>query len=337
MRQSDEMHEVAARSTAILIPCSKTKEGNGLKVERPIEIISFLGQGATVLLKQARQDVLQIPNVTFDETSRLVPAIVLYSGTLYKVEGFLNAIGNALATGLHILIISGGYGLLRAEEPIHKYEAYLGRSDGKLRSFWKRILPGIVADYAERNKIKNVFITGSKPYSDVLGTEGWTIGRTVRWYIPHASEGESPYIAVPKKCGEAIRDLLNGLMSGRELDGRWTLTPTTSDVADDSVDECDDLTGTEHQPQSQPKDPLPPTSSNSRIHAVSLSSAARMLHELGICKAYGPTGKINGPNCQRFGHRRNGRWFWIVEELLREAQRRGSSTKKIEEVTRIIQ
>ncbi len=60
---------------------------------------------------------------------------------------------------------------------------------------------------------------------------------------------------------------------------------------------------------------------------VSLREAAQILGELHICKAHGPNGKINGPNCQNhLGHRdpQTGRWHWDVAELIREAERRQS-------------
>jgi len=65
---------------------------------------------------------------------------------------------------------------------------------------------------------------------------------------------------------------------------------------------------------------------NYRGAKVGRTEAARILNELQICKAYGPTGKINGPNCQRFGHRdpQSCRWYWDVGELIREAESRKS-------------
>jgi hypothetical protein len=64
---------------------------------------------------------------------------------------------------------------------------------------------------------------------------------------------------------------------------------------------------------------------------VGLTGAARILNELQTCKAYGPRGKINGPNCQRFGHRddRTGHWYWDVRQLISEAQRRNSAPPEV--------
>jgi hypothetical protein len=67
---------------------------------------------------------------------------------------------------------------------------------------------------------------------------------------------------------------------------------------------------------------------------VGMTEAAQLLQALGICTAFGPTGKINGPNCQRFGHRdaAAGKWWWSVLELVDEARKRGVSEERIKGV-----
>jgi hypothetical protein len=67
---------------------------------------------------------------------------------------------------------------------------------------------------------------------------------------------------------------------------------------------------------------------------LGLTEAAKLMEALGICKAFGPRGNVNGPNCQRFGHRDNasGRWWWSVSELVAEARRRGAAEELIESV-----
>jgi cytoplasmic iron level regulating protein YaaA (DUF328/UPF0246 family) len=46
------------------------------------------------------------------------------------------------------LIISGGYGVVRAEEPIHNYNAHLGT---QTKAVWSRRLPVVLRDYVQRN------------------------------------------------------------------------------------------------------------------------------------------------------------------------------------------
>ena len=61
---------------------------------------------------------------------------------------------------------------------------------------------------------------------------------------------------------------------------------------------------------------------------ISLTEAANLLQELGICKAFRAGGKINSPNCYRFGHKHavTGRWNWDMAELIEIARRRQSAS-----------
>jgi hypothetical protein len=64
---------------------------------------------------------------------------------------------------------------------------------------------------------------------------------------------------------------------------------------------------------------------------VGISKAARILQDLGICKAFGPSGRINGPNCQRFGKRdpSTGRWSWDVAELIEIANKKKTVSAEV--------
>lgn len=97
----------------------------------------------------------------------------------------------------------------------------------------------------------------------------------------------------------------------------------------------------------QPDNRIPPhegvpamqgTLSNSRVNTtIGLSEAARVLTKLGLCKAFGPSGHINGPNCQRFEKRDSatGRWQWDVAELISKAREKGTaSLEQIAEVAK---
>ncbi len=74
-----------------------------------------------------------------------------------------------------------------------------------------------------------------------------------------------------------------------------------------------------------------------RATIIGISKAAHVLQALGICKAFGPSGRINGPNCQRFGNRNpsTGRWSWNVAKLIRKAhQKRCASTEDIKTIAK---
>jgi len=68
---------------------------------------------------------------------------------------------------------------------------------------------------------------------------------------------------------------------------------------------------------------------------VGLSEAARLLQELGICKAFREGNKINGPNCYRFAEKDPvvNRWSWDIGKLLHIAKMRNSAPPSlIEEI-----
>jgi len=64
---------------------------------------------------------------------------------------------------------------------------------------------------------------------------------------------------------------------------------------------------------------------------TSLTEAAKVLRELGICKAFRDGNKINGPNCYRFGHADSvpRKWYWEVMELLDIALERKSASPEV--------
>jgi hypothetical protein len=107
--------------------------------------------------------------------------------------------------GLHCLIISGGYGLLRPEEPIHRYKGHLS----KTFSIWKNKLPAILKDYVARNQIRRTFGSFSSSYyaqvvPDDLAEENWRA-------IPEFDSARDSGIAwtvVPAKVGAALVSLM---------------------------------------------------------------------------------------------------------------------------------
>lgn len=131
------------------------------------------------------------------------------------MPGFRDRILELLSGGTHCLILSGGYGLVRPEEPIHNYGAHMSAT----ASVWRRRLPLILDDYVRRNRIDRVFIAGSSLYRTVLHGIRW--GETVRevlWNIPTARPGEAAMVAVPRRVGEAIVALVE---RGMRPDRSW--------------------------------------------------------------------------------------------------------------------
>jgi hypothetical protein len=157
--------------TLLLIPCSAGKRGRAHLGLVPTPISAFLGENAKTVLLEGRAQAFE--RASFDRSSPPVPALARYSGQPYKTPGFLEAVLDAMTRGLHVLIVSGGYGLIRAEEPIQDYEAPMT----KTLTVWRRRIPVVLRDYVERNAIHRTFGAFSTVYGavvpDQLAAEDW--------------------------------------------------------------------------------------------------------------------------------------------------------------------
>ena len=176
-----------------------------------------LSSPAGALLEEGRRLVAEKYADRFDFGSPLLPAMVLYTGNPYKLPGFRAALDGAFEGGLRCLIVSAGYGLLRPDEPIHKYNLQMAQTLPK----WKRRLPEILADYISRNGVMRVFAALSRKYFEAVADVGslppaeyW---RCVPLYDPRA--GGSAMKQVPEALGRAVIDLI---ASDFEPDSRWS-------------------------------------------------------------------------------------------------------------------
>ena len=175
----------------------------------------FLGREARELLAEGRVEALK--RARLDRSSVPVAALARYSGQPYATPGLVEGILDVMARGLHILIVSGGYGLLRAEEPIQDYEAPTQRT----LTAWRSRIPRILRDYVDRNGIRRTFGAFSRQYAaaipDRLSEEDW---RTVPSFEEIAGTGSAMSV-VPQRVGELTLGLLE---QDLEPDDGWTRT-----------------------------------------------------------------------------------------------------------------
>ena len=110
-----------------------------------------------------------------------------------------------MARGLHVVIVSGGYGLLRAEEPIQGHEAPIQRT----LTVWRSRVPIILRDYVKRNRIVRTFGTFSRQYAtavpDHLSDEDW---RAIPIFEQLGGEG-SAVRAVPQRVAQLVIGFLD--------------------------------------------------------------------------------------------------------------------------------
>lgn len=123
--------------TLLVIPCCSSKQGAATGPLPLRRVVDFLPERMATLLEAGRHEAFDRKGVALDRRSPLTPALQLYSGQPFATAGFRDALVAALDRGLHCLIASGGYGLVRPEEPIHSYAAHVPT---QTRSVWARRL-----------------------------------------------------------------------------------------------------------------------------------------------------------------------------------------------------
>lgn len=201
----------------LLIPCSGGKAGSLLSCKLyPKYVTNFISDDSAKMLLEGRQRAFSRTNTILDERTPPQPALDLYSGNPYKVSGFKECLLRAADSGMHCLIVSGGYGLLRMEEPIHYYQAHMQRT----ASVWEHVLPKVLLDYIGKNKINRTFVACSTVYSNVLKSGAWASCTETYWYVPRLPPGEGgAMVKIPRLIGEAVVDLVAHRLSP---DSRWS-------------------------------------------------------------------------------------------------------------------
>ena len=193
--------------TLLLIPCSGGKDGAADPGLTPVHLAELLSPSVAALLEEGRGLAFSRPGVELEIETPLRPALAYYTGQPYATAGVREALVLAIQRGLHCLIVSGGYGVLRAEEPIHRYKAHLSRT----RTVWSHRIPAILRDYVERHGISRTITTVSQVYASVIPTNLTGNDRRV---IPAFSKGTDHGAAlrvVPERVGAALVDELSDL------------------------------------------------------------------------------------------------------------------------------
>lgn len=129
--------------------CSKSKGGRRELFNILRDISQHLGKEQADKLAEARSKVKSRFKERF-RSSRL-SALGLYDGGLYRPE-LKTAIVNDLEKRFDLLIMSGGYGLVRPDEVIYDYDINIAET----ASIWNQCLPGILVDYLGSRDISTV-------------------------------------------------------------------------------------------------------------------------------------------------------------------------------------
>ncbi len=197
--------------TLLILPCSKKKSPcHGMRETGP-KITQHLSDDLAGRLSDARTKVRKRADIY--ETT-MVPAWRRYNGSLYDVAR--KALCKAIDKNLHVLILSGGYGILLANEPIGNYDARLDLT------WWPNgLLEETIAAYAKRHRLKRMraFIPtestepakdGYRPYREVVERVDWRAAGVNDAVIFTPDDGH--------QGGKALTALLT---AGAGQTGRW--------------------------------------------------------------------------------------------------------------------
>jgi hypothetical protein len=196
-------------STFFVIPCSSTKVSSLAARETGPSLLKVLPPALAQRLRHAR-DAMRVP-AHIDETT-LLPAWRRYGGTLYQTAA--RALADAEDRRLNVLIVSGGYGLVLADEPIGYYDALF-----RLSSWPRGLLEEILTDYAQSRKLSNVrAITSSTgDYRKLLTRVRWAAAGIDDALLLSPRAGPGAMVLSPRAQGEALSALLQG-----KMDASWS-------------------------------------------------------------------------------------------------------------------
>ena len=113
-----------------------------------------------------------------------------------------------------MIIVSGGYGLVLAAEPIGYYEAVFKNS------WWPdRLLDEVLIEYLRRHKLRALRAVASATtgYARLLRRVNWRLAGVESAMLLTPEETTGAMVKSPRAQGEALSGLLRG-----EIDTDWT-------------------------------------------------------------------------------------------------------------------
>ena len=208
---SEPVHPIVSpslRSTLIVLPCSASKVqgghdggGNAIVDDLPARLAGDL--------RSSRSRIAAAAGIS----GPTMPAWRRYDGWLYKAGG--SALGALVVAQFHVLILSGGYGVVRGDEPISWYDMPF-----ELKSWPERIVQSCLQAYVRRHRLSSVraLMGASTAYARVVRSTKWAESgaEDSLMIAPDFHEGGA-MAAVPTAIGEALGALVAG-----ELARDWT-------------------------------------------------------------------------------------------------------------------
>lgn len=201
--------KLRGKKILIIFPCSAKKQKNDIyesfKEDEERKVIDYIVNTKDYLLN-GRKEIE--PNSYIDKNSGLIAALDRYNGFLYSVDNFRESLREIyFRKDIHILIMSGAYGILTPSEKIHYYDKPMNAN------YWKKhCLTKIIEEYIDRNKITHIygFFARTSANIKIMKSISWLklkenkrlkVART--YYINFQSKGGALRI-VPETLGKLI-------------------------------------------------------------------------------------------------------------------------------------
>lgn len=200
--------------TLFLLPCSARKAIGGQSGLEGAPLHECLPSNLRARLLSARDRVAETSRL---EDDLLMPAYRRYTGHLYVAAGA--TLARAVQTGLHVVIISGSYGLVNASEPIGRYERVFSKRD------WPDgILADAIAEYARIYELRHIraFVASSSSYFKLLDGLDSSAARFIdTQLITPVVVGGGSMVKTPRALGEAFSAYIDKTLTSdwRSSDG----------------------------------------------------------------------------------------------------------------------
>lgn len=188
----------------VVLPCSASKRHGGSSLRVGRAAADLLQPATAQALVAARNRQRSAANV---DESGWKAAWQRYDGTLYNAT---RRLGQALAAGQQFVILSGGYGIVFADEPIGEYDRRFS-----LRDWPKGLLESCLEEIVERAGATSVvsFCARSTDYAELVRR----IERRATVPVVHVSanlEGRGgAMVLAPRAAGEALDAFLNNSLA----------------------------------------------------------------------------------------------------------------------------
>jgi hypothetical protein len=198
---ADVTVKITAEPTLLIIPCSGRKASGSQPSGTARALLDDLPADLASRLIAARNAVAVAAHL---DESTLMPAWRRNAGTLYQCAFLPGEDPEGMRWFKHLLILSGGYGVVRAIDQIGTYDLAMDES------LWPRgLLQKVIVAYARREEIRHVIAIASQTtdYAKILRRVDWRSSGadTVMLLTPETAPGAM--VKAPRAIGEALRTL----------------------------------------------------------------------------------------------------------------------------------